>query len=158
MLVQYFKTMISDWQCKDPTTCLQHFLKNNCIIFIHDFSLKKKSIVYAFRNYISGGNVLSNKGFPWIEEHKWVPEETVNPPRTPRIPCLCVSQDVWPWWSQEYWSGLPFPSPGDLPNPGIEPRSPALQADALPSEPPGKPLMISMKFKYVGSRVFRAPS
>ena len=39
---------------------------------------------------------------------------------------------------QEYWSGLPFPSPGDLPNPGIEPRSPALQADALPSEPPGK--------------------
>ena len=40
---------------------------------------------------------------------------------------------------QEYWSGLPFPSPGDLPNPGIEPGSPALQADALPSEPPGKP-------------------
>ena len=39
---------------------------------------------------------------------------------------------------QEYWSGLPFPSPGDLPNPGIEPRSPALQADALPAEPPGK--------------------
>ena len=36
---------------------------------------------------------------------------------------------------QEYWSGLPFPSPGDLPNPGIEPRSRALQADALPSEP-----------------------
>ena len=40
---------------------------------------------------------------------------------------------------QEYWSGLPFPSPGDLPNPGIEPESPALQADALSSEPPGKP-------------------
>ena len=39
---------------------------------------------------------------------------------------------------QEYWSGLPLPSPGDLPNPGIEPRSPILQADALPSEPPGK--------------------
>ena len=39
---------------------------------------------------------------------------------------------------QEYWSGLPFPSPGDLPNPGIEPRSPALQADTLTSEPPGK--------------------
>ena len=39
---------------------------------------------------------------------------------------------------QEYWSGLPFPSPGDLPNPGIEPEFPALQADALPSEPPGK--------------------
>ena len=38
----------------------------------------------------------------------------------------------------EYWSGQPFPSPGDLANPGIEPRSPALQADSLPVEPPGK--------------------
>ena len=41
---------------------------------------------------------------------------------------------------QEYRSGLPFPSPGDLPDPGIEPRSPALQAGSLPSEPPGKPV------------------
>ena len=41
---------------------------------------------------------------------------------------------------QEYWSWLPFPSPGDLPNPGTEPGSPTLQADTLPSEPPGKPL------------------
>ena len=41
---------------------------------------------------------------------------------------------------QGYWSGLPFLSPGDLPDPGIKPRSPALQVDALPSEPPGKPL------------------
>ena len=40
---------------------------------------------------------------------------------------------------QEYWSGLPFPSPGDLPNPGIEPGSPALHTDALPSEALGKP-------------------
>ena len=40
---------------------------------------------------------------------------------------------------QEYWSGLPFPSPEDLPNPGIKPRSPTLQADALTSEPTGKP-------------------
>ena len=40
---------------------------------------------------------------------------------------------------QEYWSGLPFPSPGDLPNPGTEPRSPVLQADSLLSKPPGKP-------------------
>ena len=41
---------------------------------------------------------------------------------------------------QEYWNGLPFPSPGDLPDPGIEPMSPVLQADALTSEPPGKPI------------------
>ena len=40
---------------------------------------------------------------------------------------------------QKYWSGLPFPSPGDLPNPGIEPGSPTLQADSLPTELPGKP-------------------
>ena len=40
---------------------------------------------------------------------------------------------------KKYWSGLPFHSPGDLPNPGIKPQSPTLQADALPSEPPGKP-------------------
>ena len=42
---------------------------------------------------------------------------------------------------QKYWSGLPFPSPGDLPDPGIKPRSPALEADALTSEPPGKPAL-----------------
>ena len=40
---------------------------------------------------------------------------------------------------QEYWSGLPFPSAGDLPDPGTEPGSPALQVDSLPAEPPGKP-------------------
>ena len=40
---------------------------------------------------------------------------------------------------QKYWSGLPFPSPGDLPNPGIEPRSPTLQVDSLLAEPQGKP-------------------
>ena len=40
---------------------------------------------------------------------------------------------------QEYWSGLPFPSPGDLPDPGIKPGSPALEAGTLTSEPPGKP-------------------
>ena len=43
---------------------------------------------------------------------------------------------------QEYWSGLPFPSPGDLPDPGIEPGSPALQADSLPFEPPGIILLV----------------
>ena len=42
---------------------------------------------------------------------------------------------------QGSWSGLPFPSPEDLPDPGIKPRSPALQADSLPSEPPGKPVL-----------------
>ena len=48
---------------------------------------------------------------------------------------------------QEYWSGLPFPSPGDPPDPGVEPRSPALQADSLLTEPAGKPQ------EYTGSRL-----
>ena len=62
----------------------------------------------------------------------------------------CVQLFATPWTAacqaplsmgfsrQEYWSGLPFPSPGDLPDPGIEAGSPALQVDALSSEPPGK--------------------
>ena len=45
----------------------------------------------------------------------------------------------WEFSRQEYWSGLPYPPPGDLPNPGIKPRFPLLQADSLSSEPPGKP-------------------
>ena len=69
--------------------------------------------------------------------------------------CVCVFSHVWlfitPWTvahqaplsmgfsRQEYWSGLPCPPLGDFPNPGIEPRSPALQSDSLPSEPLGKP-------------------
>ena len=61
-------------------------------------------------------------------------------------PCLTL---VTPWtvacqaplsteFRQEYWSGLPFPPPGDLLNPGIKPGSPALQTDPLPIDPPGK--------------------
>ena len=46
---------------------------------------------------------------------------------------------------QEYWSGLPVPSPRDLPDSGIEPRSLILQADFLPSEPPGKPILTLLK-------------
>ena len=59
---------------------------------------------------------------------------------------LCDSMDCSPqgplsmeFSRQEYWSGLPFPSPGDLSDSGIESSVPTLQADSLPSEPPGKP-------------------
>ena len=77
--------------------------------------------------------------------------------------CVCVCQlltrvrlFVTPWTvacqtplsmgfsRQEYWSGLPFPSPGDLPNPGIQPGCPASQSDSLLSEPPGKISNISV--------------
>ena len=50
---------------------------------------------------------------------------------------------------QEYWSGLPFPSPGDLPKPGIEPMSPTLQANSLPSEPPGIACTVLSTLVYV---------
>ena len=77
----------------------------------------------------------------WLHTRKTLPVKSLS----------CVSLFETPWTvayqappsmefsRQEYWSGLPFPSRGDLPDPGIEPRSPALQADALPFEPPGKP-------------------
>ena len=52
--------------------------------------------------------------------------------------CSPPGSSVMEFSRQEYWSGLPFPSPGDLPNPEIKPRSPALQAGSLPSEPPEK--------------------
>ena len=57
-----------------------------------------------------------------------------------RLPCL------WGFSKLEYWSGLPCPPPEDLSNPGIEPRSPTLQVDSFPAEPPGKP-----KYTGVGS-------
>ena len=80
-------------------------------------------------------------------------------------PCSITSDSATPWTvihqappsmefsRQEYWSGLSFPSPGDLPDPGIEPRSPMLQADALPSEPPGKPQETGKMIWY--SHLFR---
>ena len=52
----------------------------------------------------------------------------------------------------EYWSGFPFPSPGDLPNPGLKPRSPALQADYLPSESPRKLRKSEETFKHLRDR------
>ena len=58
----------------------------------------------------------------------------------------------FPW--QKYWRGLPFPSPGDLPNPGIKPRCPALQADSVPSEPPGKPFLGYAYAQISGLNIF----
>ena len=50
---------------------------------------------------------------------------------------------------QEYQSTLPYPSLGDLPDPGTEPESPALQADSLPSEPPGKPFSVLIPVNFL---------
>ena len=58
-----------------------------------------------------------------------------------RLPC------PWVFSRQEYWGGLPCPPPGDTPNPEIEPRSPAMQADSLLTEPQGKPNKVALKEK-----------
>ena len=64
-------------------------------------------------------SVLSDSATPWTVVHQAPPSMEFS--------------------RHEYWSRLSFPSPGDLPDPGIKPRSPTLQADILPSDPPGKP-------------------
>ena len=84
------------------------------------------------------------------------------------LDCVCVSQSpltlcnlmncpcVHGILQQEYWSGLPFPSPGDLPSPGIEPGSPALQVDSLPSEPLGKPVVSIYRYKICAYSYLRS--
>ena len=74
----------------------------------------------------------------WFRNDSELLGDTLLPP-----PChaLVGSWGVLEFSRQEYWSGLPFPSPGDLPDLRMEPRSSALQAKSLPSEPPGKPLI-----------------
>ena len=54
---------------------------------------------------------------------------------------------------QDYWSGLSFPSPEDLPNPGIKPRSPTLQADSLLSEPLGKPIIVAKTMLKISNKI-----
>ena len=75
------------------------------------------------------------------EKEKWKKVKSLSCVRLFATPWTVAHQapPSMEFFKQEYWSGLPFPSPGDLPHPGIKPGSPALQADALPSEPPGKP-------------------
>ena len=73
-------------------------------------------LVWSFKCSSVSHSVVSNSVTPWTVAH-----QSPLPVEFPR---------------QEYWSGQPFPSPGDLPDQGIEPRSPALQTDPLPSKPP----------------------
>ena len=81
----------------------------------------------------------------------WAPRSTLSTEPLVLVPDnqLCLTVTAWTaahqaplsmgFSRQEYWSGVPFTSPGDLPNPEIQAGSPALQADSLPSEPPEKP-------------------
>ena len=86
-----------------------------------------------------------------ITNHQEVKVKSLSRVRLFAIPWIVVYQASLSmgFSRQEYWNGLPFPSPGDLPDPGIEPGSPALQADALPSVPLGKPTEIIIRKRQV---------
>ena len=116
-----------------------------------DCSLKEEEFGMNFQASLISKTVLTV--IFWVEV-KWCVFCLVwlrVPPLTIQTSLNSVVSDSWqthglyparllcPWGfpQQEYWSGLPSPPPGDFPNPGIEPKSPALQTDSLPSEPPG---------------------
>ena len=112
---------IFSWHLQTMLTHYSHSILYSFFLYFSSFHMlillpyfiKSKAWVWKF---LSGGWLFVT---PWTEAHQ-------SPPSTE-------------FSRQEYWSGLPCPSPGDLPNPGIEPRFPVLQADSIPSEPPGKP-------------------
>ena len=84
-----------------------------------------------------------------FEKWKCSPLSHVRLFATPRTVVACQAPSSMEFSRQEYWRGLPFPSPGDLSDPGIKPGSPTLQADSLPSEPPGKPDFLKWKTLYL---------
>ena len=100
---------------------------------------------------------------PHVGGRAWPHPEVLHPllpsgeawgPLRPQVPDYRAPHLLWleygdPQSGQKYWSGLPLPSLGDLPDPRIEPRSPALQVDSLLSEPPGKPLCSLLKHLYL---------
>ena len=105
---------------------------------IHNTFRSTQKSFYVFSNK-KNEKIIMNPAWITLQwsEVKWSKSRSV------------VSNSATSWTVQsmgfsrpEYWSGLPFPSPGNLPDPGIEPRSSALQADSLSSEPPGKPLFL----------------
>ena len=105
-------------------------------------SLINKSIHLSINTAVSHTLLLQFYNHMWQSESE---VKSLSPVRLSATPWTVAYQapPSMGFSRQECWSGLPFHSPGDLPNPGIEPRSPSLQAEALPPEPPGKPLVTS---------------
>ena len=118
----------------------------NTVLFIYFLSHIKIMkctfiIIIVYNFFLPFMHWLQNKGrknmnFLW--KWKWSLSVFSNSLRPRGLVAYQASPSMG-FSRQEYWSGLPFPSPGDLADPGIKPRSPTLQADALTSEPPGKP-------------------
>ena len=119
--------------------------------FLEEISSLSHSIVFLYtQNYV----IEVNLRHPVIKEVRYIPSIHVKKVKSEsEVAQLCPT--LWDpgtvahqaplsmgFSRQEYWSGWLFPSPGDLPDPGIKPRSPVLQADALTSEPPGKTIHV----------------
>ena len=114
-------------------TFQMHTMCSPSLTFSHLFSTVvleigtvKRGGITSLHDFTSVTHLENRKKWKWSHS---VMSDSLQPRQAP--PSMGFSR-------QEYWSGLPFPSPGDLPDPGIEPGSPALQTDALLSEPPGE--------------------
>ena len=129
----------------------QHYLKNGIKIPENWWDLQRRVSSKENRNIVPNSTQSFEAGIVILFPHYkmrnwnlvkviWSEVKSLSHVRLFAIPWTVVYQASLStgFSRQDYWSGLPFPSPGDLPDPGIKPRSPALQADALPSETPGK--------------------
>ena len=105
----------------------------------HNHFVSKTVLSFFLKKYFIIAHYLNRANKKVIEEEKngmfWILKKCVKVAQS----CLPLCDPMDYISRPEYWSKYPFPSPGDLPNPGIKPRSPALQADSLTAEPQGKP-------------------
>ena len=107
----------------------------------YDINYNYRSVVNSMLCHTQIDGSLQRRGWEWPKTELLtqvkVKVKSLSPVRLPWTVAYQAPPSMG-FSRQEYWSGLPFPSPGDLSDPGIESRSPAFQADALTSEPPGK--------------------
>ena len=125
-----------------PETWKAHYCNRESLLFLVSASLSVSASFFpqtSFFHLMENMTIHSLQASPLYFFVYKVKVKSLSRVRLFAIPWTVVYQASLSmgFSRQEYWSGLPFPSPGDLPDPGIKPRSPALQGDALPSEPPG---------------------
>ena len=142
--------MISRWlQSLQTSRIHSHFIKRGPCLHATHFNYRRKLFLTirklplkitqcSYFLICCLGNTVVIDISAFLPTVKWV--KSLNRVQLFATPwtVACQAPPSMEFSRQEYWTGLPFPSPGDLPDPGIKPGSPTLQADALPSEPPGK--------------------
>ena len=129
-------SVTNEWKCRGlklyPLSATRSVVQKSGRTCMNGFTVYQKpkmELFSRFNSYLKERKKVKSLSHVWLLATLWTVAHQAPP-------SMGFSR-------QEYWSGLPFPSPGDLPDPGIEPRSPSLQADALTSEPPGKPQFLS---------------